>query len=309
MSVPPVDIVRATKRYGALVAVDGLSLALEPGETVALLGHNGAGKTTLIKLILGLVRPNGGEVRVFGEPAGHRRAIAGRRHIGFLPEVVPLYDAMTGVGLLRFYARLKGVPAGGCGEALERVGLGEAANKRIATYSKGMRQRLGLAQALLGRPRLLLLDEPTSGLDPTARRAFYETVRAMAEGGAAVLLSTHALSEVEAQEVSRVAIMKRGRLAACGALETLRAEAALPTRIRVFCTPGGATAVAERLREAGGATLRVNGRAVELACAQSEAMAIMGCIADLDGTVCETEIRPPTLDALYAHYRGGEARP
>ena len=307
MSTPVLDIQHASKRYGALAAVDDVSLAVETGESLALLGHNGAGKTTLMKLMLGLTRPSSGTVRILGEEAGRPGAVEARKSIGFLPENVTVYDTMTGRALLGFYARLKGVSVQECRALLEQVGLAEAAGKRIKTYSKGMRQRLGLAQALLGQPKLLLLDEPTSGLDPSLRLSFYEIVRHMTEAGATVLLSSHVLTEVEAQQLSRVAIMKQGRLVACGTLDALRRAAALPAHVRVTFAPGNGDAVAAGV--GAGVVTRVNDHAVDIACRPDETITLVRHIAALDDVVREVEIRPPTLDALYAHYRGEEARP
>ena len=176
MAPHPVELLEAEKRYGGLTALTATSLALAAGEVLALVGHNGAGKTTLMKLILGLIRPSAGTVRVFGaDPAG-REGAAARARIGFLPESVSFAGAMTGCEILRFYLALRGEAATAAGQLLERVGLAQAAGRRISTYSKGMRQRLGLAQALIGRPAVLLLDEPTTGLDPTLRQTFYDTV-------------------------------------------------------------------------------------------------------------------------------------
>ena len=220
-----------TKRYRGVTAVENVSLGLEAGEATALVGHNGAGKTTLIKLLLGLIRPNDGSVRISGvDPAGHRGAQA-RRAIGFLPESVAFHDAMTGDELMAFYARLKGEPRQRNAELLARVGIADAAHRRVATYSKGMRQRLGIAQALIGEPRLLLFDEPTSGLDPASRRDVYVMIDTLRDSGATVLISTHALAEVE-NRVDRVAIMHCGRLLAAGTLAELRHGVAAEQRQR-----------------------------------------------------------------------------
>ena len=183
-----VEIAHATKHYGGIQAVRDVSFALEPGQAVALVGHNGAGKTTLIKLMLGLVRPTEGSIRILGEdPAAG--GIETRRWLGYLPESVSFNTALTGREVLAFYARLKSEPLDDIGVLLDRVGLAKAADRRIGTYSKGMRQRLGLAQALIGTPRLLLLDEPTTGLDPGLRMEFYEIVGELCERGATVVLS------------------------------------------------------------------------------------------------------------------------
>ncbi len=177
-----VEIQRATKRYGTIEAVRDVSLALDPGETVALVGHNGAGKTTLFKLMLGLARPSVGTIRVLGEdPAAGE--FAARRRLGYLPESVSFNAALTGREVLSFYARLKDEPVTKTLELLDRVGLASASARRIGTYSKGMRQRLGLAQALIGEPKLLLLDEPTTGLDPALRLRILRDRAGAAESG------------------------------------------------------------------------------------------------------------------------------
>ena len=214
------------KAYGRHEVLKGISLEVHAGECVALLGPNGAGKTTLFKLILGLVRPGGGQVSIDGMDPAARAFRAYRSEIGFLPENVSFHQAMTGREVLAFYARLKGASASECPVLLERVGLADVAKRRVGTYSKGMRQRLGLAQALLGHPRLLFLDEPTTGLDPSLRRQFYDLIEELRRNGTTALISSHALSEIEAR-TDRVAIMKAGLLVACGTLDDLRREAGL----------------------------------------------------------------------------------
>jgi Cu-processing system ATP-binding protein len=185
------------KHYGALAAVRNITLQLGEGQTVALVGHNGAGKTTLFKLMLGLTRSSAGTIRVLGadplSPDGQRA----RLEIGYLPENVVFSSTLTGLETLQFYATLKRRSRSECVALLERVGLAHAARKRVSTYSKGMRQRLGLAQAVIGAPRLLFLDEPTTGLDPLVRQSFYELVGELRGRGVTAILSSHALSELE----------------------------------------------------------------------------------------------------------------
>ncbi|HLO78818.1 MAG TPA: ABC transporter ATP-binding protein [Magnetospirillum sp.] len=231
-----VELDGVVKLFGPREAVAGVTLSVPAGERLALLGHNGAGKTTLMKLMLGLMPPSAGRIRVLGEAPGDVTSEA-RRAIGFLPESVVFQDSMTGAELIGFYARLKGrTPREGLG-LLDQVGLAAAAGRRVSTYSKGMRQRLGLAQAMLGHPRLLLLDEPTSGLDPELRQAFYEIVRARAADGAAVILSSHVLTELE-ERTDRIAIMDHGRLVALGRLDELRRRAGLPVVVRARLRSG-----------------------------------------------------------------------
>jgi Cu-processing system ATP-binding protein len=258
------------KHYGPTRAVAGVTLAVAEGERLALLGHNGAGKTTLIKLMLGLIAPNSGSVSV---PTA----------IGFLPEAVRFHDSLTGAETIDFYARLKGRNRAEGTALLQRIGLGAAAGRRVATYSKGMRQRLGLAQALLGQPRLLLLDEPTSGLDPELRQTFYDIMREQARAGTAIILSSHLLTELE-ERTDRIAILDHGRLVALGSLESLRREAGLPVTIRV--TPAEA-----------GATLSV---------APGDKLAALRAVLALPG-VRDVVVSEPGLDAIYDHFTGKDA--
>ena len=215
-----VDLEHLTKRYSAITAVNDISLRLKAGETVALIGHNGAGKTSLFKLMLGLSRPSEGAIRVLGdEPAAGQ--FGARRRIGYLPESVSFHVALTGREVLSFYARLKDVPRAIVDDLTERIGLTAAVDRPIRTYSKGMRQRLGLIQALFGDPLLLLLDEPTTGLDPSLRLEFYEIVQELQKKGATIVLSSHALTELE-ERAGRIIILNRGHMVANGSIEQLR---------------------------------------------------------------------------------------
>lgn len=297
-----------SRHYGALCAVDDVSLALRAGEVTALVGHNGAGKTTLIKLLLGLVRPSAGQVRVLGlDPAG--RAGAQARHaLGFVPENVAFHGAMTALELMAFYARLKACPLARNLELLERVGLGEAARRRVATYSKGMRQRLGMAQALIGAPRLLLFDEPTSGLDPASRAEVYASIDRLRGDGATVLVSTHALAEIE-RHVDRVAIMHRGRLLAAGALDELQRASALPLRLRLRLRPGAAARVGTALPRGVSCQPLADGAGLELALAPGEKMAVLRTLVNLGDAVEDVDWATPGLEALHRQLVATSAAP
>lgn len=284
-----------SKSFGPTQAVRDVSFALREGEIVALVGHNGAGKTTLIKLMLGLIRPSAGEVSVLGENPVDMSA--GRARLGYLPENVSFNPALTGLETLLFYAALKRVRREQAEELLTRVGLAAAAGRRVRTYSKGMRQRLGLAQALLGTPKVLLLDEPTTGLDPALRRDFYGFLGKLRDNGATILLSSHALSELE-DRADHVIIMGQGRKIADGTLDELRRIARLPTRIRVRLAEG------ERHDGIAGSWRAINGRTLEIDAAPEDKVALVrsavgAAIADLDVT-------PPTLDELYAHFQDSQ---
>ncbi len=286
-----------TKRYGSVIAVRDVNLALHPGEATALVGHNGAGKTTLIKLLLGLIRPEEGAVRVSGiDPAGAQGAEA-RRALGFLPENVAFHGAMTGNELMTFYAGLKGHSTKRNRELLAVVGIADAAGRRVSTYSKGMRQRLGIAQALIGEPRLLLFDEPTSGLDPASRIDVFNTIDMLRGSGATVLVSTHALAEVE-NRVDRVAVMHRGNLLAAGTLEDLRQgvvpDVGLRVRVRNCET--------ERLLAALPPGIRCTDRTEDtlmLGVPAADKMAALRALASLGESVEDIRTVTPGLEDLY----------
>jgi ABC-2 type transport system ATP-binding protein len=211
---PALEVSALAKHYGATHALRGVDLVVGEAELVGLLGPNGAGKSTLVKSACGLVRPSSGSVRVCGAPAGSAPA---RRALGYLAEMFRFPGWASADELLTLHQHLAGSPGGPAerAELLDLVGLGDVAQRRVETMSKGMQQRLGIAQALVGGPRLLLLDEPTSALDPAGRRIVRELLEELRRRGVAVLLNTHLLSEVE-RVCDRVAIIDRGVLLAEG---------------------------------------------------------------------------------------------
>lgn len=230
------------KHYGALHAVDGIDLRVERGEIFGLIGHNGAGKSTLFKMILGLVPATSGDIRVSGATVQGRDFRAARRHLGYLPENVVLYDNLNGLETLHFFARLKGAPLSQCQALLDRVGLAHAGKRSVREYSKGMRQRLGFAQALLGEPRLLLLDEPTTGLDPQARHLMWERLQLLLQQGTSILLTTHFMDEAE-RLCSRLLVLDHGKKIAEGKPRELIAQHLESDVVEVFGV--GAVALAE----------------------------------------------------------------
>jgi ABC-2 type transport system ATP-binding protein len=214
--VPPALVTAALeKRYSGTHALRGIDITVGEGELVGLLGPNGAGKSTLVKIACGLVRPTGGRAEVLGHPAG---SVEARRGLGYLPELFRYPGWATGDEVLRLHQRLAG-SRGGPSERtdlLALVGLPDAGGRKVEEMSKGMQQRLGLAQALVGTPRLLLLDEPTSALDPAGRIAVRELLETLRDRGIAVLLNSHLLSEVELV-CDRVVIISKGATVAAGA--------------------------------------------------------------------------------------------
>lgn len=291
MTDKALTIISLCKDRGPTRVLSDISLHVAPGERVALLGHNGAGKSTLIKTILGLTPTDGGMIRIGTATPGSAQA---RRDTAYLPEAVSFHPALTGREQLTLFARLSGERADVPG-LLERVGLADALDRRIGTYSKGMRQRLGLAQVLLGKPRVALLDEPTSGLDPISRQDLYAIIDELAGQGAAVLIASHALTEVEAR-TDRIAILRKGVKVADDTLANLSALAGLPIRLRVRAREN-ADALAARL---GGN--RVNGASVELLCSPADKMEALRRIAAMGEAVADLEMTPPKLEDLYRHY-------
>ncbi|MEK4035887.1 ABC transporter ATP-binding protein [Methylocystis sp. IM3] len=291
----PVEISSLSKRLAGRDILKNVDLRLPAGRSIALVGHNGAGKTSLIKMILGLSRPTGGAIRVFGEDPSHGHT---RGQIGFLPENVSFSPALTGREILTYYARLKGVRPAEESALLERVGLSKAACDFIHTYSKGMRQRLGLAQALIGAPRLLLLDEPTTGLDAAVRQTFYEIIATLRARGVAVLLSSHSLTELENQ-LDRIIVMRRGSVVADGSVDELMELAALPLRFAVKTRKG---AVIDKERLGPVEELRVYDNRMEFLCSRKDKMGVLHAILQNHTTIEDVGLFPPTLDQLYSHF-------
>ncbi|GHE86330.1 ABC transporter ATP-binding protein [Thalassotalea profundi] len=223
-----------TKEYSSLCALQAINMQLAQGEVLGLFGHNGAGKTTMMKLILGVISPTHGNIEVFGVKPDTKAASHMRNKIGYLPENVSFYEQLTGLEVLTYFAKLKGFSNTNSKKhaiaLLEKVGVDHAMKRQVKTYSKGMRQRLGLAQAFIGQPKLLLLDEPTVGLDPIATAEFYQTVDQLKSQGTSVILCSHVLPGVE-QHIDRAMIISSGQMLATGSLAELRQLAHLPTKI------------------------------------------------------------------------------
>lgn len=282
--------------YGSMPVVHNLSLNLAEGEILGLFGHNGAGKTTTMKLILGLLTASSGQARVFGQAPSHPQV---RQQLGYLPENVMFYPQLSGRETLRYFARLKNARPQQVDELLEKVGLTAAAGRRVKTYSKGMRQRLGLAQALLAQPRLLLLDEPTVGLDPVATQELYQLLNDLRENGSGIILCSHVLPGVEPY-ISRAAILSAGKLRACGTLSELRQQVSLPTRIRLnnLSQPEQWQI---KLSDQGMNAQRVGHDALEVYCHNGAGRELLNHLVN-DSSSGELEVSPPSLDDLYRHF-------
>jgi ABC-2 type transport system ATP-binding protein len=283
------------KRFGARWAVADLDLCVEPGVVYGFLGRNGAGKTTAIRLILGLLRPTTGVVRVFEADVARDRITAARQ-VGSLLEARATYDHLTGRENLDMTRRLLGLPAAEIGRVLEMVEMSGAAPRKVGHYSLGMRQRLGLARALLGRPRLLILDEPMNGLDPDGIRDMREAIRALPErSGATVLLCSHLLAEVE-QTATHIGLMRDGRLLMQGPIGELLQRAGPELYVRASDRAAALRLLtAERWRaqaEGDGITVRLDGR-------PDASARINRRLVEAGLEVAELTLRHGSLESLY----------
>ena len=287
-----------TKHYGALHAVDGVDLDIARGEIFGLIGHNGAGKSTLFKMMLGLIPATSGEILVGGASVRGRGFRAARRHLGYLPENVVLYDNLSGLETLRFFAKLKGAPLAQCQPALDRVGLAHAGKRPVREYSKGMRQRLGFAQALLGSPQVLFLDEPTSGLDPQAIRDFYATLRGLQAEGVTIIITSHILAELQ-ERVGRLAILSAGKVQAVGSVQALREQTHMPLVFELQLQAGDTPAIAQALEHATAATPEPTAQGLRLACPREQKMAVLAALAPFGARVLDIKMHEPSLEDVF----------
>jgi len=306
-AIETVDLQRA---FGTGVrAVDGIDLAVAPGEVYGFLGPNGAGKTTTVRMLVTLLRPTGGRAAIAGFDVATRPADV-RRRIGVALQEAALDLLMTGRELMELQATLHGIPrrtvAARAAELIERVGLSEAAGRRVATYSGGMRRRLDLAMALIHAPEVLFLDEPTTGLDPTSRATLWDEVRRLRDEGTTVFLTTQYLEEAD-QLADRVGIIDHGRIVAEGTPEALKAEVGLP---HLDITLAGADPDAEDAARAvapyGELSATTPGAHVSLRVADGAA-AIAPVVRALDErghAVQGIELVRPTLDDVFADKTG-----
>lgn len=296
-----------TKRFGGFTAVDGLDLTVPSGSVFGFLGHNGAGKTTTIKILSGLSRPTAGEIQVFDRPWSRESL----NEIGLLPENPVFFGWMSGRAYLEFLAELAGVPftdrRGRADEMLELAGLSEAAKRSCGSYSRGMKQRLGLAAAMIHRPRILLLDEPTSALDPEGRHEVLNLIGRLKEQGLTVFLSSHILADIE-RVADTVMIIKNGRSVVSSSLTSLLDEQATSLIDIDFAVDPGPD-IAARLRSlASVRRVTGEGRRVTVRLARvSEQQELLAALAAGGCAVESFSLRRPTLEDVYLNVTSGQS--
>jgi ABC-2 type transport system ATP-binding protein len=291
---PVIEARGLRKDFGRKRAVADLTLSVAGAEVFGFLGPNGAGKTTSMKMLLGLVHPTSGSARLLGRPVQRAESRIG---VGYLPEHFCLHEWLSGEELLLFHGRLLGIPHGELreqvGRLLEQVGLVDAGPRRVLEYSKGMRQRLGLAQALLGEPRLVFLDEPTSGLDPLGRKLVREIIANLRESGTTVFLNSHLLSEVEVT-CDRAVFVKGGRVVAETRLGPRSRDLELELRLDRR-TPGLLDGIARF-----GHDLRLEGETLLMAVASEERLPELSRWLASEGVgIYHMAARPRSLEEVF----------
>ena len=309
MSEPVIEAKGLTKRYGDAKAVDGVSFTIARGEIFGLLGPNGAGNTTTILMMLGLSDISDGTVRVLGHDP-MREPFSVKRRVGYLPDAVGFYDNLTATVNLRYTARLIGIPAGErdarIADALERVGLADVGDKRVGTFSRGMRQRLGLAEILMKKAEIAILDEPTTGLDPQASSELLEMIRSLKRDGVTILLSSHLLDRVQSV-CDRVALFQSGHIALMGTVGELGREV-LGGGYAVDVEADGDGLKAKLAAVPGVRSVQDAGPGKFRLLAESDVRAeSAAAVVNGGGRLYRISVEEPSLDVIYNRYFQGKS--
>jgi len=287
---------RSNWRFRRIRVLDGISFSVRRGEIFGFVGPNGAGKTTTLKVLMGLIRPSGGSAEILGHDV---RTSEFHRHVGFLPENPWFHDFLTGAEILRFYAQLSGVPrtqiAERTGALLEQVGLAHAADVRLRAYSKGMLQRIGIAQALVHDPEVVFLDEPMSGLDPIGRKEIRDLILRLRNEGRTVFMNTHILTDVEAL-CDRVAIIAKGRIRYAGRIEDFLDD---HERCSDLVVAGVAPDLIERFEEGFEAEVRGSGDRIDVRLQEKDVAEALRMVIDSGGKVISLAPHRVSLESIF----------
>jgi ABC-2 type transport system ATP-binding protein len=310
MKLPILDVIDLEKRYGRTLALDRVSFQVAEGEMFGLLGPNGAGKTTLLSILSGLLDADAGKVRMLGQealPMGNEL----RRQVGLVPQELAVYGELTARENLLFFGRLYGEGGqtlrGRVDDVLAAIGLTDRADRRVDTFSGGMKRRLNLGAALVHRPRLVLLDEPTAGVDPQSRNHLFEEIRRVNRAGAAVVYTSHYMEEVQAL-CPRVGILDHGRLIACDLVSTLLRQMNGVIRFKVPQLPASRR---ERLEElTGGRLTEPEPGTLELECrdVQGTLLKLVAVLNEVHLELTTLETQEPNLERVFLHLTGRALR-
>lgn len=288
-----------SKSYGDIRALEGVTMEVREGEMLGLVGPNGSGKSTMLKVMLGIIRPTSGGVFIKGEDVSGKDWKEFKRSIGYMPERVSFYDNLTGKETLKLIARLKGGSLEAMSDVIGRLLSDDVLKRRVGDYSKGMRQRLNLAQALINDPDILVLDEPTSGLDPVGTREFYEILGEVGKRKSklTVVLSSHILAEIE-DKTDRIAIIKNGSLKAIGRLEELYRGLRLPLRITITVKRKDEV-LEEILRREGAEDLGYKNGYLLASVPGESKMNILSAIMKEKERFVDVDVREPNLEEVF----------
>jgi ABC-2 type transport system ATP-binding protein len=310
MATPILEVTNLRKSYGATVALNGVSFRVAEGEIFGLLGPNGAGKTTLLSIVSCLLEASGGEARISGEKVTLDNKEL-RRQIGIVPQELALYDELSGRENLSFFGRLYGMTGASLEqrvrEVLIAVGLDDQADRRVATYSGGMKRRLNLGAAMVHEPRLLLMDEPTTGVDPQSRNHIFEEIRRLNRAGTTVVYTSHYMEEVQAL-CPRVGILDHGRLIACDEVPQLLRKQDGLIRFRV---PEVTSALRARLRQLPESRLiEADSRPLEIICrdVKPTLAQVLAILSDMRVEILSLETEEPNLERVFLGLTGSAIR-
>ena len=291
-----ISVKNLKKIYGDIVAVDGISFNVEKGEIFSLLGPNGAGKTTTIKALLGLIKIDDGEIRINGIDV-FSNGKKTKENIGYVPERASFYDNLTALQTLKFFSELKGVDED-CMALLKEFDLEKDANRKVVNFSKGMIQRLAIAQCLIGKPKLLILDEPTMGLDAVGAYKVREKIRELNENGITIFFSSHILSEV--QEIShRVAILNKGKIIAIDTIENLGKMLEVHPKLRIELQRPSSYILNVVKNVRGVEDVKMEKNIIEIICSPNAKTNVIKAIEEAGGKIIDFKTVEPSLEEIF----------
>ena len=295
-----IEVNKLVKSFNGLRAVDNVSFNVRKGEIFGFLGPNGAGKTTTIKAILGLIHANSGEIKIRGYDIKLNGKEA-KKYVGFLPERVAFYDNLTALQNLHFYAEMKNVPKSECKPLIGEMGIGDAVNKKVGEFSKGMQQRLGMARALLGNPPILILDEPSGGLDPRGVALIRNKIKEMKEKGSSVFVSSHILAEI--QEVcDRVGIINKGVIVAEDTVDNLRSKLNLKPKLVLELEKTNEKIVKSVQNLDGVENVESIGVMLHVVCDQKAKSKIIVAVEKAGGNIVNIQTMEPSLEEVFMKF-------